>query len=61
LTPQEYIYLRYTVLFSIAGSVQIILDWIKNDMPIPAERLIEWIREKDRALADNHARNFLKK
>ncbi|MDR1894388.1 MAG: TetR/AcrR family transcriptional regulator [Spirochaetales bacterium] len=50
LTPQEYIYLRYTVLFSIAGSAQIICDWIKNDMPIPAERLIEWIREKDKAV-----------
>jgi AcrR family transcriptional regulator len=58
LTPQEYISLKYTVLFSMAGSTQIILDWIRNDMPIPAERLIEWIREKDRALADNHASNI---
>jgi AcrR family transcriptional regulator len=52
LTPQEYIYQRYTVLFSISGSTQIICDWIKNDMSIPAERLIEWLREKDRALAN---------
>jgi AcrR family transcriptional regulator len=58
LTPQEYIYLKYTVLFSIAGSAQIICDWIKNDMPIPAERLIEWIREKDRALVNTPAINI---
>ena len=46
LTPQENIYLRYTVLFSITGSTQIICDWIKNDMPIPLEELIEWLMKK---------------
>jgi AcrR family transcriptional regulator len=60
-TPQENIYFRYTVLFSISGSTQVICDWIKNDMPIPIEKLIEWLSEKGRALADNHASSFLKK
>jgi hypothetical protein len=52
LTPQENIYVRYMLLFSISGSIQVICDWIRNDMPIPVEKLIEWISEKDRSLAD---------
>jgi hypothetical protein len=58
LTPHENIYFRYTVIFSISGYTQVICDWIRNDMPIPAERLIEWICEKDRALVNTPAINI---
>jgi hypothetical protein len=60
LTPQENIYVRYMMLFSISGSIQVICDWVRNDMPIPVEKLIEWLSEKDRSLADNPARKIQK-
>jgi AcrR family transcriptional regulator len=53
LKPREINDARYRLLFSIAGSTQVICDWIKNDMPIPVEKLIEWLRVKNRALAGN--------
>jgi AcrR family transcriptional regulator len=50
LPPEENIYFRYMILFSSSGDTQVICDWIKNDMPIPVEKLIEWLIEKHQAL-----------
>ncbi|WP_411047611.1 TetR/AcrR family transcriptional regulator [Treponema primitia] len=50
MTPQEKIFFRYMILFSSSGVTQVICDWIKNDMPIPVEKLIEWLIETHRAL-----------
>jgi AcrR family transcriptional regulator len=55
LISRENIYLRYTTFFSMTGSTQVICDWIKNDMPIPVEELIEWLREKNRSLVNKLA------
>ncbi|GHV73677.1 TetR family transcriptional regulator [Spirochaetia bacterium] len=53
LAAEENISVRYRLLFQIAGSSHVIYDWIKNNMPIPVENLIEWLRVKGRALVDN--------
>ncbi|GHU86966.1 hypothetical protein FACS189476_01460 [Spirochaetia bacterium] len=52
LAAEENIYVRYRLLFSIAGSSRIICDRIKNNMPMPVENLIEWLRVKNQALVD---------
>ncbi|MDR3337506.1 MAG: TetR/AcrR family transcriptional regulator [Treponema sp.] len=41
LTPDEYLICRYMVYYQIIGSLWIISDWLKNDMPIPIENLVE--------------------
>jgi hypothetical protein len=39
----------------MTGSTQVICDWIKNDLPIPVEELIEWLREKNQSLVNKFA------
>jgi len=41
LTPEEYLICRYKVFYQMTGSLRVISDWIRNDMPMPVENLVE--------------------
>jgi AcrR family transcriptional regulator len=34
---------RYMIQFTGTGYTQVICDWIKNDMPVPVEKLSKWL------------------
>jgi AcrR family transcriptional regulator len=39
LTAEEYVIYRYNAYYQIIGSMYILADWLKNDMPLPVEKL----------------------
>jgi AcrR family transcriptional regulator len=39
LSAEEYVLCRYTVYYRILGLMYIFFDWLKNDMPLPVEKL----------------------
>jgi AcrR family transcriptional regulator len=41
LTPEEYLICRDKVYYQMSGSLRVISDWIRNDMPMPVENLVE--------------------
>jgi hypothetical protein len=39
LSAEEYVLYRYRVYYQAVGSMYILADWLKNDMPFPVEKL----------------------
>jgi AraC-like DNA-binding protein len=41
LTKEAQIAYRYKIFYQITGILIVIMDWFKNDMPIPIDKLVE--------------------
>jgi hypothetical protein len=39
LTAEEYVIYRYNACYQIIGSIYILADWLKNDMPLSSKKL----------------------
>jgi AcrR family transcriptional regulator len=45
LTEKEYLLYRYMIKFQLGGSLRLIIDWFKNDMPLSSGKMAELLIE----------------
>jgi AcrR family transcriptional regulator len=45
VSRMERLIFRYMVKFQVGGSLRMIMDWMKHDMPLPTEKMGELLRQ----------------
>jgi hypothetical protein len=61
LSAEEYVLYRYRVYYQAVGAMYILADWLKNDMPLPVEKLRSFLNSfiLPDSLQHKHAPNII--